>query len=1083
VLVGRLRKKIETDPKAPRLIQTSIGTGYKFAGTPQPVSEASGADSAETIARSVGPRPAERRQLTILRCGLAGTTTLAARLDPEALLRLIGAFQEQGASIIAGLGGEIVGRHGDGIVGCFGYPLADEYDAERAVWAGLRVVEMAGQLSLGLPTTVAVRVGIATGSVVVGNFLREGVLREPAIVGEASELAARLMSECEAGGVVISAGTQRLIGRLFEYRALPAAAAFQILGEGVTESRFDAMRDPGLTPFVGRQEEIALLLNRWQRTKAGAGRLVVVSGEPGIGKSRLVHELATRIRDEAPVTMSYLCSPLHAGSEYYPIIRQIERAAGFARADDAEQRLAKLQTLLRQSGTKDEGIALIADLICVPTGDGYPPPNLSPRQRRERTFQALLALIEASVTGGPTLIVFEDAHWIDPSSHEILNTLAERVIDLPVLLIVTSRPEFVSAWPNRIHAETLVLNPLEDDEIADLVAALGDTTLSAEFSSRIVERADGIPLFAEELTKTALERGSSSELSLPESLHDLLMARLDRVPAAREVAQIAAVVGRSFSYELLAALIEQPEPKLNRALGQLVASGLASRHGVASQATYTFKHALIQNAAYESLPANYRTSIHERIVAALLKEESAVGDVRPDLLAYHAERAELAEQAIEYYTRAGWQSFERAAYAEARHQFGNAMRLTAMLPVDDCDRFELRALRGLYVTARWSSGYASTEAGKIAAREVHLCEQLGFPPIFAASGFGLWTYYLVRSDLTNARNVAERLLRWGEERGNARGRMTGHFCTGWTHAACGELSSAQSHLEHALEVYDLCTRDPTDAWYHQGTRGRWRPRRSNLLGLLGHVVSWAGQVGAALAYLSAVAEAGQDEGYDEGYMGARPEAQLLRIRALSWLCAPSELAGPAEALIALSREHGLPLQGAVARAVKGYAIASHSDSDAGIAVIREGLAGYEATGAVFAGCWLRAMLAETLQMAERADEALHILITSLEETERTGETWYLAELHRRIGEAHRQRGDDQRAVQCFEQALAIASGQGAKLWELQAATSYARLLRDQDRPSEAHALLAPVYACFTEGLNTVPLSAAKALLDELEIAA
>jgi tetratricopeptide (TPR) repeat protein len=600
---------------------------------------------------------------------------------------------------------------------------------------------------------------------------------------------------------------------------------------------------------------------------------------------------------------------------------------------------------------------------------------------------------------------------------------------------------------------------------------------------RITERSDGIPLFVEELTKSVLE-GSAAEVSLPATLHDSLMARLDQVPAAKQVAQIGAVVGRSFPHELVAALADQPEPELCHALDRLVASGLVSRRGAAPHATYTFKHALIESAAYESILKSRRAALHERIVAALLKEEATAENARPDLLAFHAERAGLTERAIEYYTRAGWRSVERAAYAEAREQFANAMQLTATMPADDArDRLELRTLRGLCVTARWSSGYGSAEAGHIAAREVHLCGRLGFPPVFSASGYGLWSYHLIRSDLKNARAVAECLLEWGEERGDIRGCMTGHFCAGWTNAACGALASARSHLEQALEDYNSCGSDPTDVWYHQGTRGRWRPRRSNLLGLLGHVASWMGEIDTALEHLSTAAEAGQDEGYDEGSVGAISEAQFTSLRALSWLLEPSELAGPAEDLIALSSEHGLPLFGAFAKTVKGYTIARQGDAEGGAALMRTGVADYEATGAAFAGCWLRALLAEALQMLGRVDEALEILTTSLEETTQTGEKWYLSELHRRIGEAQRHCGDDRAASECFEQALAVACGQGARLWELQAATSYARLLRDQGHPGRARALLAPVYASFTEGFDTAPLRAARALLDELEIAA
>jgi class 3 adenylate cyclase/tetratricopeptide (TPR) repeat protein len=1011
----------------------------------------------------------------MLHCGLTDGATLAARLEPQDVLKLIAAFRERSTAIIDGLGGEVVSYRGGTTSACFGYPEADEYDAERAIWAGLRVVEAAAKLSLG-PTNVAAQVGIATGNVVVGNLPGKGLSGDSTILGEASDLAARLMLECEAGGVVISASTRRLVGGLFDYRALQPTAAFQVLGECAIENRFEALRGAGLTPFVGREEEIALLLGRWKRTKAGIGRLVLLSGEPGIGKSRLVREFRTRLDHEAPMTLSFFCSPLHSSSAYYPIIRQVEHLAGWDRADGAKQRFCKLEALLNQTGTSPEGIALIANLLSVPTGGSYPRLDLSPRQRRARTLQTLLSQVEGFARQGPVLIVFEDVHSIDPTSREVLDALSERAADLPILLIATSRPQLSQAWPSRILAETLMLNRLQDDEVAEIVMATVDQTVPAELARRIVERAEGIPLFAEELARATL--GSNAvELSLPETLHDSLMARLDRVPAAKPVAQIGAVLGRNFSYELVAALADQPEPEVFRALDALVTSGLASCRGTVPHATYAFKHALIETAAYESITASQRSALHGQIVGVLLKEHPDYVDSQPDVVAYHCERAGLIEQAIENYTRAGWRSDEHGAYEEARDHFRNAARLTRTLSDGDVrDRLELRALRGLCVTARWNSGYAAPEIGQIAARELHLCARLNNPPIFVDSGYGLWSYYLVRSDLQSARDLAERLLRWGEERDAARGRTVGHTCVGWTNAVSGEFGLARSHLEHALELYDACVAEPTVVRNREPTLGRWGPSRRNLFGFLGHVACWTGRLDAALAYLSAAAAASRDE----GYLPAILEGLYLSLRGYSWMVEPSELVGSVEHLISLSCEHGVPLFGAIAKILKGHGMGFQGDPKSGAVVIRQGLEAYDATGAALVGCWLRALLAETLQMVGKVDEALHILTAAVGETERTGETWYMAELCRRIGEAHRQHGDDRAAVQSFEQALSVAQSQGAKLWELRAATSYADMLHAKGMAADARACLAPVYAGFTEGFDTVPLRAARALLDQLD---
>ncbi len=650
VLVGRLRRKVEVDPKRPRLIQTVSGLGYKLAVKPRPVELPVAAEEgalADDVPKSA-PRPPERRQLTVLRCALADAAHIASRLDPEDWRRVIAAVHDGCDRIIARFGGLMVGPRGDNVVAYFGYPEAHENDAERAIRAGLDMIAATAKLAPDLPASVAAKVGIATGIVVVGDLLDP---HAQMALGEAPELAARLASQAQARSVVISEATRRLVSGLFAYQALSPSEAFRVLGEGEAASRFEALRGPDLTRFVGREEEIALLRRRWQRAATGAGRVVHISGEPGIGKSRLVREFQNEITAETETAISCFCAPLYQDSTYYPIIREIEHAAGFGRSDAPVQRLGKLEALLQGSGTSPEGIALIADLVSVPTCDRYPPLDLSPRQRRDRTVQTWLARVESMARHRPVLIVFEDVHWIDPSSREVLDALVERIGERPILLILTARPDFSPSWPGAVVVDTLVLNRLEDADVAGMIEAVGGELPDA-MRRQIVARADGVPLYVEELTKTAVEVGA---VSLPASLSDSLIARLDRAPAAKVVAQIGAVVGRSFSHELLAAMTERPEEVSG--LDRLLASGLVSRRGAPPDATYTFKHALVQDAAYESLLKSRRAALHARLVDVLIAREPDIEDTQPDVLAHHCEQAALTERAIEYYLRAGWRTF------------------------------------------------------------------------------------------------------------------------------------------------------------------------------------------------------------------------------------------------------------------------------------------------------------------------------------------------------------------------------------------------------------------------------------------
>lgn len=635
-----------------------------------------------TTAAPPVPRPrivsagasAERRQLTVLFCDLVNSTVLSARLDPEDMRDVLRIYHDGCARVVARFEGFVAKYMGDGVLVYFGYPHAHEDDAERAVRAGLAMVETIGETVLPLPDEVKLqmRVGIATGLVVVGDLIGSGAAQEEAVVGETPNLAARMQGLAAPNTVVIAADTRRLTGGLFEYRDLGAATlkgfadpvqAWQVLGPSAIESRFEALHAASTTtPLIGRDEELDLLTRRWQLAREGDGRVVLISGEPGIGKSRVTEAIEERLNDEPHIRLRFFCSPHHEDTALHPIVSQLEHAAGFERNDDAERRLAKLEAILAPS-TKDikHATARLADLLSI-GADRYPALHLNPQRRKDETVEALFAQLAGLAAQLPVLMVFEDVHWIDPISLELLELTVERVQSLRVLLVITFRPEFPSPWTGDAHVTTLALSRLDRRHGAELVNRLiGNKELPPAILDQITAHADGVPLFVEELTKAVLESGLLKDagdqyvltgpappLAIPTTLHASLMARLDRLAPIREVAQIGAAIGREFAYELLAALVPLPESNLREAVERLVQSELVFCRGTPPRATYIFKHALIRDAAYTSLLRSRRQELHARIAKMLEDRFPETVELHPETLAHHWSQAGLAEKAAFY---------------------------------------------------------------------------------------------------------------------------------------------------------------------------------------------------------------------------------------------------------------------------------------------------------------------------------------------------------------------------------------------------------------------------------------------------
>src|ERR1700751_4280281 len=651
----------------------------------------------------VEPKPqdtAERRQVTVMFSDLVGSTALSARIDPEDLREVISAYQKCVTAAVQRFGGFVAKYMGDGVLVYFGYPQAHEDDAERAGRAGLELV--APVKTLKTPSPLQTRVGIATGLVVGGDLIGSGASQEQAIVGETPNLAARLQGVAEPNSVVIAESTRKLIGNLFELEDLGAkdlkgmsgpARAWVTVRPSAVESRFEALHASGLTELVGREEELELLLRRWSKAKTGEGQVVLLSGEPGIGKSRLAAALMDHVSGQPHTRLRYFCSPQHTDSAFFPIISQMERAARFASDDDAQTKLDKLDTMLSLAAPSKEDAALLAEMLLLPNDGRYPTLEMAPQQRRQKTLEALTAQLEAPAKGKPVLMIFEDVHWIDPTSLEGLGRTVDRLKTLPVLLTITHRPEFQPPWIGRPYVTALNLNRLGERETAAMIDRVtGNKALPANVKQDIVERADGIPLFVEEMTKAVLEVGDaqagepavsaipSPSIAVPASLHASLMARLDRLGSAKEVAQIGAVIGREFSHALLAAVARKPEPETASSLDRLIRAGLLFRQGVPPHATYLFKHALVQEAAYGTLLRQPRRALHIRIADTFESRSADIAEAQPDLLAHHCTEAGLVDKAASLWGKAGLRSLERSALVEAIEQFTRALSQIAALP-------------------------------------------------------------------------------------------------------------------------------------------------------------------------------------------------------------------------------------------------------------------------------------------------------------------------------------------------------------------------------------------------------------------
>jgi predicted ATPase/class 3 adenylate cyclase len=1046
-----------------------------------------------------GPRPAaERRQLTVLFCDLVDSTALATQLDPEELREVVRAYQRVCAEAIQRFEGHIAQYLGDGLLVYFGYPQAHEDDGQRAVRAALGMVQAIARLNdrLGREWGVrlAVRVGIHTGMVVVGE-MGSGGRQEQLALGETPNVAARLQDLAAADTIVISAATQRLVQGVFVCEELGAHAlkgvatpvrVCRVLREREAKNGVGMAVGGGLTPLLGREQEVGMLLERWAQVKDGYGQVVLLNGEAGIGKSRLVEVVKERVTGERHTRIELRCSPYYQHSALHPMIEALRRLLRWRQEDFAPEKLSKLETALSRHGFwLPNVVPLFAALLALPPPEHYPPLTLGPQGQKHKTLEALLVWLRRETDEHPVLFIVEDLHWVDPSTLEFLSLVVDQAATMRLFALFTYRPIFRPSWAPQAHLTPLSLSRLPRHQAALMIEQVaGGRALPAEVHQQLLTKTDGVPLFVEELTKMVLESGLLRDvgdryeligplppLAIPATLQDSLMARLDRLATGKLVAQLGATIGRQFAYELLQAVSPLDEATLQQALERLVEAELLYQRGVPPRGTYVFRHALIQEVAYQSLLRSMRQQYHQQIAQALVARFPETVDTQPELVAHHYTEAGLAAQAVPYWQRAGQRAIERSANLEAISHLTKGLDVLKTLPeTPQRTQQELTLQLALGTPLVMIRGYEAPEVEQAYARAQELCQQVGDRSQRFSVLVGLRRLYFGRGQLRTAREVAEECLTLAQDLGNPAFLQEAHAMLGTTLVYQGELLSARTHLEqglalcHAQVGRSLAFSDSTDPEVFCLTQLSWA------LWMLGYSEQALTRSRQACALAQKLAHP-----YSLTYA-------LVFASALSMFRREAQrVQEQAEAAIALAHEQGFARWLAVGMGWRGWALAEQGAVQDGLAQLRQ---------APTVGLSQQPLrLAEVYGKAGQPEQGLRVLTETLAAVSSNGERRFEAELYRLRGElllmqsagtrGSRTAQAEVEAETCFRRAIEVARLQQAKAFELRAAMSLSRLWQRQGQRHAARDTLAIVYGWFTEGFDTPDLQEAKALLEAL----
>jgi predicted ATPase/class 3 adenylate cyclase len=1040
---------------------------------------------------------AERRQLTVMFCDLVGSTELSSRLDPEDLREVMRRYQDTVAGVVTRFEGHVAKFLGDGVLAFFGWPRAYEDQAERAVRSGLAAAAAVASLKTEDGQTLEARVGIATGQVVIGDIVGEGASEADAVAGETPNLAARLLEVASPGQVVIGTTTRLLIGEALDLEDLRTyqlkgfaepVPAWRVIGDTAAERPFQAVHPDALTRLVGREPELALLRRAWEQSQAGIGQVVLISGEPGIGKSRLMDALGVQLKDERNTRITLGCSPYHTNSALYPLIVHLERALRWQREDDAEVKLAKLEKELQGfSLDPAEVIPLYAPLLSLPLPeDRYPPLELTPQEQKQRTLDAIVAWLMEEAERRPVLQVWEDLHWADPSTLELLTLEIEQAPTAPILNVLTFRPDFQPPWPQRSHMTPLTLNRLERPEVEALIGLqAGGKVLPEEVIEHIVSKTDGVPLYIEELTKTILEAdflrerngsweltGELSEVTIPATLQDSLMARLDRLPMIREVAQLGAVLGREFAYEMVQAIVSIEESMLQEGLAQLVDAELLYQRGRPPRAKYIFKHALVQDAAYQSLLKRTRRYYHRQVAELIEARFPETVQAQPELVAHHYTEARLPVKSVPYWYKAGQQAIERSANLEAIAHLTRGRALLAEQPASaERAAQELDYCLALGPALMSTKGLAAPEAEEVYLHARQLCQSVDQAALSFQAAWGLWLVYQQRGQIDMAQSATDEVLSLAErQRENVDYLLQAHHAAWTTQLFVGNISESRTHIVEGDALYDI-EKHRTHAFTYGGHDPGVcaKTTASEALCLLGYAeqaVQHAAdgvELAERLSHPFTLAMARYFVAQVHQY---RLEADIVHSHA--------------QAAVTMCESHGFESFRAQATVLLGWATAAGGESEPGIEQIREGLAAWQSTGTGMRRPYFLALLADALLRVDRFEEGLNVIAEAEALIDRSGETRWWAETVRLkgalMGRAGAARGDIEAT---YQRALGIAHGQEARLLELRAATSLGRFWHGQGKASEARELLGPLYVWFTEGLDTPDLKDAKALFNDL----